>query len=145
MHITTICLIPQLKLPKTICLITFPPPTLSNYTPLLHNKHNKKQIQTQQTTNTIHKHFSFIFMSLILLCKSFSLNFNSSTSFIKATMIFFWRLLPTGSCHWKKLHPFLPVSYMPNITNNNQQLTHKSIPTKFIFFHMHQINIPYLV
>ena len=58
-------------------------------------------------------------------------------------------LLLTIVANWimplKKLHPFLPVSYMPNITNNNQQLTHKSIPTEFIFFHMHQINIPYLV
>ena len=55
----------------------------------LYNTHTNKQRQTQHTTKRILKKLSFLFMSLILLCKSFSLNSNSSTFFINATMIFF--------------------------------------------------------
>ena len=65
------------------------PATLSNYIHLLNNKNTNNQTQTQEKTNPIPKNFPFIFMSLILVCKSLFLNFNSSTFFINATMIFF--------------------------------------------------------
>jgi len=41
-----------------------------NHIPLQQNKSTNKQTQTQEKINPIPKIFSFIFMSLILVCKS---------------------------------------------------------------------------
>ena len=99
-----------------------------HHIPLLHNKNSHKQTVTQDKTNPIPKIFPFIFMSLILVCKPFSLTFNSSTFFINATMILFSRLLTTRTCHSKNWHSFLPVTYMGKInTKINTQTKTKPI------------------
>ena len=95
-----------------------------NHIPLLHNKNTNKQTMIQEKTNPIPKIFPFIFISLILLCKPFSLTFNSSIFFINATMILFLQLFTSGSYYSKKLHHFLHVTYMAKI---NPKINRKTI------------------